>query len=98
MHPYIIHIISKIQRKILLNLLAYNEKGKPCRTSLILLLAEGEGVNSAFATCSRKVLLFNPLELFRSSYGTFASNTVVLLLAKLRIILVSPNFSKIIFR
>ena len=42
MHPYIIHIISKIQRKILLNLLAYNEKGKPCRTSLILLLAEGE--------------------------------------------------------
>lgn len=42
MHPYIIHIISKIQRKILPNLLAYNEKGKPCRTSLILLLAEGE--------------------------------------------------------
>ena len=43
MHPYISHIISKIQRKILPNLLAYNEKGKPCRTSLILLLAEGEG-------------------------------------------------------
>ena len=43
MHSYIIHITSKIQRKILPNLLAYNEKGKPCRTSLILLLAEGEG-------------------------------------------------------
>ena len=27
MHSYIIHIISKIQRKILPNLLAYNEKG-----------------------------------------------------------------------
>lgn len=77
-----------------------NKKSATCGkfNKLRLLFAEGEGVNSAFATCSRKVLLFNPLELFRSSYGTFASNTVVLLLAKLRIILVSPNFSKIIFR
>ena len=37
MHSYIIHIISKIQRKILPNLLAYNEKGKPFWVSLSML-------------------------------------------------------------